>query len=197
MGKKRLMAITPERAFWVFMGLLFALSCYFTYQVQARRRNVRGKNTRVNSGATVEAIQAIDGDEVSIKVAGSPLVVRLIGIKAFSSSTNEPEIKTEGLAAKRALDKLIKSAPLRVEYDSFKKDKHGRLLAYLRVGEKDVAKTMVRDGLVMVYTRYPFARQADYLTAEGRAHAEQVGLWANPKAAQRATTLKAVWEADR
>lgn len=194
---KRLIGISPETAFWLVMGVLFGFSCFFTYQVQARRRSVRGKGTQVASGAQVRPVQAIDGDEVSIKVAGSPLVVRLVGIKAFSPSTNEPEIKAEGLAAKRALDRLIKSGPLKVEYDSFKKDKHGRLLGYLRVGEKDVARTLVRKGLVMVFTRYPFPRQADYLTAEGKARASQVGIWLNPRAAQRATTLKAVWEAEQ
>ncbi|MBW2736803.1 MAG: thermonuclease family protein [Deltaproteobacteria bacterium] len=197
MAKKRLIGISPETAFWGVMALLFISSCYFTYRVQARRRIVRGKNTQVANNAQVQPIQAIDGDEVSIKVAGSPLVVRLIGIKAFSPSTNEPDIKAEGLSAKRALNQLIKSAPLRVEYTSFKKDKHGRLLGYLRAGDVDVAQALVRKGLVMVFTRYPFPRQADYLTAEGKARASQLGLWANPRATERATTLKALWEAEQ
>ena len=181
--------------------LLCCVSTYFTYQVQARRKGLKGKRNaaQLASGTKLEPIKAIDGDEVSVKAGGTPAVVRLLGIKAFSASAAEGDIQSIGKAARRGADKLLRAGkgPLVIEYSKFKRDKHGRTLAYLRRGERDIGLELVRRGLVMVYTRYKFARQALYLTAEAKARAQELGLWGSPKATVRATALKAVWEADR
>ena len=182
------------------IAALFALSAYFTYQVEARRRQLSGKRAgaQIASGSKVKAVKAIDGDELSVLYNGSPLVVRLLGIKAFSASANEQDIQAVGAAARRELQRDVETGrELVLEYDTFKQDKHGRVLAYVRSGKKDLAEDLVRRGLVMVYTRYPFKRQARYLTAEAQARAQKLGLWSNPRANLRATALKAVWEADK
>lgn len=182
------------------IAALFALSGYFTYQVEARRQRLSGKHagSKIASGTKVKAIKAIDGDELSVLLDGSPLVVRLLGIKAFSAAANEQDIQAVGAAARRELQRrLTEHGELVLEYDKLKQDKHGRLLAYVRAGKKDLAEELVRNGLVMVYTRYSFKRQARYLTAEAQARARQLGLWGNPRANLRATALKAVWDADK
>lgn len=177
--------------------LLCSVSSYFTYQVQARRQGLKGKRNaaKLASGTKVEPIKAIDGDEASVKAAGTPAIVRILGIKAFSATANEGDFQTLGRSARNELNKLMRGGkgPLVVEYAVYKRDRHGRTLAYLRRGEKDVGLELVRKGLVMVYTRYPFARQSLYLTAEARARAQDRGLWGSKQATERAKGLKAAW----
>ncbi len=176
--------------------LLVSVSSYFTYQVQARRRGLRAKQNaaKLVSGTEVEPIKAIDGDEASVKAAGTPAIVRILGVKAFSAKANEGDFQTLGRQARNELNKLIRGkGPLVVEYAVYQRDRYGRTLAYLRCGEKDVGLELVRRGLVMVYTRYRFARQSLYLTAEAHARAQELGLWGSKRATERAKGLKAAW----
>jgi micrococcal nuclease len=194
---KRFFSITPERVYWVVILLLLGAATFFTFQVESRRLKVRRKIVPIGSGQKVQALKAIDGDEVVVLVNGTPQVIRLLGIKAFAPTANEDGIKSLGAAARRRLEQLIKNRELVVEYKKEKRDRHGRLLAYLRAGKTDLGLDLIERGLVMVYTRYPFSRKVAYLTAEGRASAKSVGLWGNAKATMRVQALKAVWEAER
>ena len=188
--------ITPERTYWAMIGALVSLSLFFGYQVRARRARVKSVVV-VESGAVVRAAKAIDGDEVRLKIAGKPLVVRLLGIKSFSAKANERTIQAVGAQAQRALNQLLREEPLTVEFQALKRDRHSRLLAYLSANGRDIGLELVRQGLAMVYTRFPFDRQAPYLAAEQSARKANLGLWSDPNAKVRADSLKAVWEADQ
>ncbi len=193
--------IKPQFAFWALIAHLVGVSVYFTYEVELRRRNLKGVGNaaKIASGAVVEPVKAIDGDEVSVKTGGTPTVIRILGIKSFSATANERTIQSVGAAAWREADKLMRAdpGPLIVTYKTYKQDKRGRTLAYLERGKIDIGLRLVEKGLVLVFTRYPFSRQATYLAAEAKARAQELGLWGDPKTTLRALALKAVWEANQ
>ena len=74
------------------------------------------------------------------------------------------------------------------------KDTHGRSLATLFVDDKDVALSLIKRGLVVVYTPYPFPALPLYLSAQDRARAERRGLWGNEAASARAAAVAKAWE---
>lgn len=195
---RRLSDIAPDAAYWAVLVILLVASAAFTLDVQ-RRRGAWSTDTDVpelQSGDTVKVVRAIDGDEVSVAHPGGTLVVRLLGIKAFDPGVQEPGISAIGQACAAALVRL-EGQEVQVEFDERKLDKAGRLLAYLRAGERDLGRSLVEEGLALVYTRYPFSREEAYRSAEAVAKTRSEGLWGNPRASVRAEALKGTWEAQR
>jgi len=116
-------------------------------------------------------IRIIDGDTVEIMGEGTkPFKVRLMGIDA-------PERRQPyGKKSKQVLSDLIYKKIVRLV--GSKKDRYGRTLSRLYVGEIDVSAAMVEQGAAWVYRRYtsdPVLYKAEELAKETKR-----GLWALP-----------------
>ena len=61
----------------------------------------------------------------------------------------------------------------------------------------DLSKDLVRRGYSVVYTKYPFKDEADYLKAEAAARKELAGFWSNEAIKARIAALKQLWKEDR
>jgi len=123
-----------------------------------------------------------DGDTVSIRlrslfgIALSVEKVRLTGIDA-------PEFKQEpwGRRAKKHLKKMISESGgvVYLEYDFDRRDRHGRLLAYLwdKKGRM-LNEKMLEDGYAMLYTIPPNVKHVKRFTsAQERARQNKAGIW--------------------
>jgi micrococcal nuclease len=96
--------------------------------------------------------------------------IRLLGIDA-------PEYQQPfGQAARQALAGKLAAGGVRVEATA--RDQHGRLLATLFVGDRDVNRELVADGLAWVFGG--FAPDEDLLAAEAEARRQRRGLWSDP-----------------
>ena len=93
-----------------------------------------------------------------------------------------------------AVRRLTSDQSLRVLLNSPPKDKHGRFLAQLFVDDQDVGLTLVRQGLALVYTVYPFPGMGLYLQEQATARAAQRGMWADPTISKRAALLIHQWQ---
>ena len=180
------------------MVLLAACSAYFVVSVQSRRALWAARRAVVvQSGDAVEILKVIDGDELSIRGDAGPLVVRLLGIKSFKPSTNDPGLSQIGAACVSAIKRIVQGKKMTVHFTKYRRDRAGRLLAYLHADGRDVGHVLLQQGHTIVFTRYPFSREKRYLAAELQARTRKRGLWANPRAELRATALKATWETQR
>ena len=190
--------IKSNVAFGVFVGGLFALSAFFVASVELRRHRWSSSEdpTAVESGAEVEVVQVIDGDEVSVTGELGAFVVRLQGIKAFSSA-RDFEIGPIGRTAVEALRGLGQGGKVAVVFAEHHTDRAGRLIGYLDRDGTDLGLELVKRGLVLVYTKYPFDRERDYEAAELKAKTRAVGLWGNTAAARRADDLQDRWKSER
>jgi endonuclease YncB( thermonuclease family) len=193
--------VSPESTYWTVVFVLAATSLYFATSVELRRGAwTSGGTEAVQSGDTVKVLQVIDGDEVSVQhtESGEAFVIRLLGIKAFDPKVNDPGLSEVGNAAVRELTGLT-SGPgkLTVEYEENRSDSAGRLLAWLKADEQDVGERLIRDGYALAYVRYPQPRESRYLAAELQAQTRASGLWAIPKARERAVALRKKWESER
>lgn len=136
----------------------------------------------ITSGTPVFVTEVHDGDTLSIRTKSlfgitlSVEKVRMIGIDA-------PEIKQEpwGRRAKKNLKKLINESGsiVYLEYDIDRRDKYGRILAYLwdKKGRM-LNQKMLEDGYAVLYTIPPNVRYVNLFTeAQQKARQKKVGIW--------------------
>ena len=86
--------------------------------------------------------RVVDGDTVVLE-NGS--IVRYVGITA--PETNEPFEKQ----ASEENRKLVEGKTVTLEYDNYKGDKFGRILAYLIIDGKNVSIELARLGMVVIF----------------------------------------------
>lgn len=117
-----------------------------------------------------------DGDTVSVVIGQKSERVRLLGIDA-------PEMgqRPWGAKAKKHLEGLLKRSgwTVSLELDIEKRDKYGRLLAYLwSKDNKLINLEMVEDGYAVLFTLPPNVKHADELrNAQRLAREKSLGIW--------------------
>lgn len=113
----------------------------------------------------------IDGD--TIEIHGER--IRLFGIDAPESgqfcADNSGRKYRCGQRAALALDALVSGRS--VSCDDRGRDRYGRLISVCRTQDRDLGAAMVRSGMAVAYRRYSM----DYVSAEGAAQREGVGMW--------------------
>ena len=82
---------------------------------------------------------------------------------------------------------------MRVLIHSQSKDRHGRTLATLFVGDEDLGLSLIRRGLALAYTVYPVPTMQLYLDAQEDAEAAERGLWSDTDVAARARQMSKEW----
>lgn len=137
----------------------------------------------------------VDGDTIAVQIEREIEKVRLIGIDTPESRRNDrAKLQAErskqdlkaiiqmGKQAKEALKTLLpKGTELRVEYDVRKRDKYGRLLAYVyKTDGTMINEEMLRLGYAQLLTIPPNVRYVErFRKALNKAQKEQRGLWAS------------------
>jgi micrococcal nuclease len=124
----------------------------------------------------VPVISVADGDTVTLMLGSKEEKVRLIGIDA-------PELGQIpwGAESKKYLYSLISSSgsKVRLEYDVEKRDKYGRLLAYLWTTDGTLVNmSMLKNGQAVLYTFPPNVKYVtDLKAAQAEARSKRLGIW--------------------
>lgn len=137
----------------------------------------------------------VDGDTIAIRIDRRIEKVRLIGVNTPESLRNKQsaiqakrsnrDIKTileMGRRAKNSLkDLLPKGSEVRLEYDVQKRDKYGRLLAYVyRTDNTMINEEIVLRGYAQIRTIPPNVKYADrFSRALAKSQKAKRGLWAS------------------
>jgi micrococcal nuclease len=130
----------------------------------------------------------VDGDTVTL---GNGAKVRYLGINA--PEQGQPFFR-EALELNR---KLVQDKRVRLELDAEQKDRYGRLLAYVFVGDEMVNLRLLREGLAHVLVIPPNLRHSDaFLRAQREARAAHRGIWGRLTGPFKITTLHADAEGD-
>lgn len=128
-----------------------------------------------------------DGDTIEVAGVGK---VRLIGIDTpeWADSPRDDFYHRWGIEpahlrtiATRAKDYLISTAkgrPVKLEFDQERRDRHGRLLAYVRLPNGQLLnELLLQKGYASVYRRFDFLLKDAFLQTEQQAMDQRVGLW--------------------
>ncbi|SFX20460.1 micrococcal nuclease [Thermoactinomyces sp. DSM 45891] len=128
----------------------------------------------------LSSVSVIDGDTIQARVKGKVENIRLLLID--TPETNHPNLPKQPLAeeAKHFTQLQIKKAQrIELEYDQSKRDKYGRLLAYIYVDEKCLQEALLRNGLARVaYVYEPNIRyESEFRSIQKEAQKKRAGVW--------------------
>ena len=156
--------------------LIAALLSFFAYLLVAGHY----KSLAYEADGKYFVSYVIDGDTVALS-NGERL--RYIGI-------NTPEIRHPirglepyGIEAKKFNEEKVNRRWVRLEFDIEKRDKYGRLLAYVFYDDIFINAELIKSGLAKVMTIPPNTKYHSLLsTLEKKARASHVGIWnKNPR----------------
>lgn len=147
------------------------------------------------SAKTPVLTYVVDGDTIAVQIERTIEKVRLIGIDTPESRRNDRanlqaerskrDVKTiiqMGKQAKEVMKGLLpKGTELRIEYDVQKRDKYGRLLAYVYTKDNTmINEEMLRQGYAQLLTIPPNVRYVErFRKALTKSQNEKRGLWAS------------------
>ena len=131
-----------------------------------------------NMGNTKEigrVARVIDGDTIEL-VGGER--VRYIGIDTPETVDPRKPVMCFGHEASARNKELVEGKEVRLVKDITDRDKYGRLLRYVYVGDLFINDALVREGYAHVYTYPPdVAMNERFLAAEREAREAGKGLW--------------------
>ncbi len=126
-------------------------------------------------GPRCSVIRVVDGDTIHVRCEGKKESVRLLRI-------NTPERGRPGYReATEALEDLVDREEVQLLFEgpgATKRDRFGRILAYVAIGERNLNVEMVRLGWTRFWTRYGEGSLSElFRTVENEARSNGEGLW--------------------
>jgi micrococcal nuclease len=128
--------------------------------------------------ATVEVIRAVDGDTIEVELSGEREDVRLIGVDTPETVAPGEPVQCFGPRASAFTHGALDGRRARLRFGVERRDRYGRLLAYVHRGPLFVNAELLRRGLARTLTIPPNDRFAGrFERLELRAARAGRGLW--------------------
>jgi micrococcal nuclease len=127
---------------------------------------------------TVPVTHVVDGDTIRVVVGGRAERVRLIGLDAPEIEHPPQPAECFGPAAFRFTRRTLDGRSVSLEFDVRRRDRFGRLLAYVFHRGRLFNRTLVSRGFAVEHAYPPnLARQDELRLAEEAARRNGRGLW--------------------
>ncbi len=141
-------------------------------------QNIAGENVSKNaSSQTLVVKRVVDGDTIELS---SGEKVRYIGVNTPESVDPRTPVQCFGKEASQRNKDLVEGKEVRLVADVGDKDRYGRLLRYVYVGDTFINLELVREGYAQVDTVPPnIAHKEDFVVAQKEARENQKGLWSS------------------
>jgi micrococcal nuclease len=124
---------------------------------------------------SVRVKRVIDGDTLLLT---SGERVRLIGVNTPETKHPQKPVERFGSDAYLFTKKIVEGKEVRLEFDWQKRDKYGRLLAYVYLADGTFLNAeIIRQGYGFAYTKYPFKYLEEFRRYEKEARENKRGLW--------------------
>lgn len=122
--------------------------------------------------------RVIDGDTIVIEIDGKQERVRLIGVDTPETVHPSKPVEYFGKEASEFTRKMVGGKKVRLEYDWQRRDKYGRLLAYIYLEDGTFLNAeIIKQGYGFAYTRFPFKYLEEFRQYERDARNNSKGLW--------------------
>lgn len=133
---------------------------------------------------TYKVVRVVDGDTIKVNFNGKEESLRLIGIDTPESVHPDGSRNTEaGKIASEYTRSMLENKEIILEFDVQERDKYGRLLAYVWLGNTMFNKTLLEEGYAQVSTYAPNVKYVnDFVALEKTARKNNKGLWEHEKA---------------
>ncbi|WP_426982621.1 thermonuclease family protein [Bacillus cabrialesii] len=124
--------------------------------------------------------RAVDGDTIKVTYNGNVDTVRYLLVDTPETKKPHSCVQPYGKDASKRNKELVNSGKLQLEFDKGdRRDKYGRLLAYVYVDGKSVEETLLQEGLARVaYVYEPNTKYIDqFKKDEQEAKSEKLSIW--------------------
>ncbi|WP_429731872.1 thermonuclease family protein [Bacillus smithii] len=131
----------------------------------------------------VTLIETVDGDTIKVNYKGKEETVRYLLVDTPESKKPGTCVQPYAKAAAERNRELVNSGNLSLEFDKgSKRDKYGRLLAYVFVDGKSVQEELLKEGYARVAYIYdpPYKYLSTFENDEKVAQNKQLNIWSDP-----------------
>ena len=174
---------TPRGAFGLVVFVLCLVGLLLVYLAGDDGKDSPGAgrvtNTSPGTGRdTVPVDRVVDGDTAKVYYEGRSQYVRYIGIDTPESVKPDSPVECFGEQATEANAGLIEGEDVRLVFGPERRDRFGRLLAYVYVSDLMVNAELLRLGYAETLTIPPNdARSEQFDRLEGQARKADLGQW--------------------
>ncbi len=128
---------------------------------------------------TAQVVRVVDGDTIQVLFEGTRWKIRYLGIDTPEShASSKRSVERYGKEASLRNAELVRDKTVRLVFDGRRKDRFGRLLCYVWVGEQLINRTLLAEGWARVYRKAPKIRYyQEFCDLERTARRRRVGLW--------------------
>lgn len=133
------------------------------------------------AASAYRVIRVIDGDTVDIEYKGSRERIRMLNVDTPESVHPNKEKNTRmGHKASEFTKKHLTGQQISLEFESRRRGKYGRLLAYVILDGKNFNLELVKNGWSPYYTKYGQSQtyHASFRSAEMMARNQGLNIWA-------------------
>lgn len=128
-----------------------------------------------HGGVLVKVVNVVDGDTIKVETGET---VRYIGIDTPETVHPAKPVQCYGKEASDKNTELVEGKIIELEKDMSEKDKYGRLLRYIWLGDVLINEVLVREGFAQSSTYPPDVKYQDrFVEAQRLALGEKKGLW--------------------
>jgi micrococcal nuclease len=139
-----------------------------------------GVETSSRLGSDGRVVRVVDGDTVEVRIGDVTRTVRYIGVDTPESVKPDEPVQCFGRQASSFNNRLVAGRRVRLEYGAERRDRYGRLLAYVYLAgrSRSVNAEIVAAGYGRVLAIAPnTAHLRAYLRLERQARSRRLGLW--------------------
>ena len=155
------------------------LACFLS--VLFGRSSAPAENAGNEFPASGKVIRVADGDTVTIRFADRvERRVRLIGVDAPEMSDPREDVAFQAFLSQRFTVHHLYGRNVRLTYDFVHLDEHGRVLAYVWLGRRELFNDLIiRQGFAFAFLKYPFRKDYEerFRTAAAEARKNDRGFW--------------------
>lgn len=120
----------------------------------------------------------VDGDTIKVRLGSDLETVRYIGVDTPETVHPTRGVEPYGKAASRFNASLVEGKRVRLEVDVERRDRYGRLLAYVYVDSLFVNAELLRQGYAQLMTVPPNVRHVEeFVLLQREARPAGAGLW--------------------
>lgn len=176
-------ALRLRRQAPVWLILLAVLTLLAIRYLGGKSREGRPVDT-ADPEQTYVVERAIDGDTLLL-TNGERL--RLLGVDTPETVHPSHPVELLGPEASQFTKRMAEGRTVRLGFDKERRDRYGRLLAYVYVGGLMLNEELIRAGLSEAQLQYPYsdAMKRRFRRAEDEARQARRGIWALPAEATR------------
>lgn len=133
--------------------------------------------TPAHNGVLVKVVNVVDGDTIKVETGET---VRYIGIDTPETVHPDKPVMCYGGEASVKNTELVEGKIVEMEKDISEKDRYGRLLRYIWLGDALINELLVREGYAASSSFPPDIKYQDrFVEAQRLARQEQKGLWSS------------------